>query len=1381
MTTTTIRGSGGGKGGGDSRTPVEAADSLRSKQYAHILDLVSEGEIYGLVDGAKSIYIKEVPLQNPDGSMNFKDVHVAWLNGTQTQAGKKILDSAVKMGLDDVRSETLVGTEVLAGVPIVRNISDPNTTYVVVTVGIPTLLSRNASNGDTSGTSVSINIDVQANGGGYVNKISDTITGKTTSRYQRTYTIALTGSAPWNIRVSRSTPDSASQMLVNNTYFDSYTAVIATHLAYPNSAIVSSSIDSQQFQSIPSRAFDIKGILLKVPSNYNPDTRVYSGIWDGTFKIAWSDNPAWVYYDLITNTRYGLGNYINASQVDKWALYTVAQYCDQLVPSGLGDGAVEPRFTCNLYLQTVGEAFDVVQNLASIFRAITLWSAGSLTVVQDSPASAVSLFSNANVVDGAFEYVGSSVKSRHTVALVSWNNPKDFYRLAVEYVADDEAIVKYGYKPTSIVAFGCTSRGQAHRLGKWLLYSEANETEMVTFRAGLDGVSLYCGAIINTSDFLRSSTRMGGRLVSLVGSTAQLDADVMILSGKSYNISIVLEDGSIFNSAISAQVGNARLVSLMSLPPKPPLPNAMFIVAANDLVPEVWRVVSITESDMNTVEVTAIEHAPQKFALIEQGINFTPAPIGVDLTKQKITGISVSESLYVVTRAAFGIKALLSWTSTAARFKLRYRRADGGAWTSVSLIEPSVELSGMSQTAYQFEITAIDGLGRSYDSATYNYTIFGLSIPPANVSGLSAFTEGFGCRLQWDNNADVDLDHYEVRKGGTSWADATPAYSIAANNILLPPTLSGNYTYRVKAVDTTGNYSVSEATLLVTIANPTPVSITAKIAGTDVVLTWEQSGANYIMDHYEVRHGASFGAGTKLDLPYTAMFKERISYGGTRRYWVVAVDVAGNMSAPASVDVTIAAPSPVTITSQVIDNNVLLNWSDSTTTLPIVKYDIVKGVSFALGTAIGDNGNGRFAAFFEQASGLFTYWISATDSAGNTSTPTSIAATVDQPPDYVLRLNYQLDFNGLVYEFGTNGDAQGWIASGASTNTTSNTLTVTSIGTDPIITKQMNSFILYGCEYPTIQIRLRRIAGAGWDGKVLYSTAGHGTSASYYSQTADAAPAIGEMKVLNFNMSALTVGGQDWNTSIINDIRIDLGATVADVFEIDYIRLVPYSISNVALDGGVLYAALSNQTWEQHFTSNGWASPQDQITAGLPYFWEKSANSGYYEEVIDYGSVLSSTAVTATMTSSVILGAVSVVPTISYKLNWGDAWISAVGLASVVATNFRYVKMRYDFASSGGASLLAITNVSLKLSSKTKTDGGSGTANAADSGGTLVNFNIPFIDVTSITVTAQGTTPILGVYDFVDIANPTFFKALLFNATTGVRYTGPFSWTAKGV
>ncbi|NDD11473.1 MAG: host specificity protein J [Betaproteobacteria bacterium] len=524
---------GGGKGGGGSaRVAQEAPDSLRSKAYARVVDLVCEGEIEGLAAGLQSVYLDDTPIQNPDGSYNFTGVTLETRPGTQQQS--------YIPGFSSVENEVSVGVECKANQPVVRTINDPDVDAVRIKVSIPTLTLQDTTNGDLNGASVSYAIDVQARGAGYVQVLADTVSGKTTSRYQRSYYIPLTGTGPWDVRLRRITADSTQTSLQNKTFFESYTEVIESKLRYPNSALMALRVDASQFTSIPRRSYDLKLLRVRIPSNYFPQTRSYAGVWDGTFKVAWTDNPAWCFYDLVTNTRYGLGSFIPESQVDKWALYRVARYCDELLPNGLG--GYEPRFTCNLYLQSREQAYKVVQDMASIFRGMAYWSGGAITVTQDSPQDPVYQFTASNVIDGEFAYQGSSAKARHTVALVSWTDPDDFYRQKVEYVEDMAGIARYGVVQADVVAMGCTSRGQANRVGKWLLYSEQSESEIITFRTGLEGAVVRPGDVIKVADSSRGGLRLGGRIAAATTASVTLDQD---LPAGSWRISVVLPTGSV--------------------------------------------------------------------------------------------------------------------------------------------------------------------------------------------------------------------------------------------------------------------------------------------------------------------------------------------------------------------------------------------------------------------------------------------------------------------------------------------------------------------------------------------------------------------------------------------------------------------------------------------------------------------------------------------------------------------------------------------------------------------------------------------------------------------------------------------------------------------
>jgi len=810
----TIRGSGGGKdGSGNGRTPVESPDSLRSIQYARVLDLVSEGEIVGLVNGMQSIYLDNTPLQNDDGSYNFTGASVATCVGTQSQG--------YIPGFGAVEAESAVSVAVKAAVPVVRSISNANANAVRVTVSVPALSLQNSDNGDLSGTSVAIAIDVQTAGGGYVERIADTISGKTTSRYQRAYRIDLTGTGPWDVRVRRLTADSVSTTLNNATYWDSYTEIIDAKLRYPNSAVVALSIDAQRFNAIPSRGYEIKGLLVRIPSNYNPTTRTYTGVWDGTFVTAWTDNPAWCFYDLITSARYGLGDFISADQVDKWALYQIGQHCDELVQDGFG--GMEPRFACSLYLQSREEAYKVVNDFATIFCGMTYWGAGSIIPVQDAPSEPVALFTPANVVDGQFEYAGSSVKTRHTVALVSWNDPDDRYKQKIEYVEDPDGIAIYGIVQTEVVALGCTSRGQAHRYGRRILYTERMETETVSFRAGLDGLSVAPGEVFQTSDPVRSGVRMGGRLLSATDTDLTLDAPVTLVGAATYTLWAVLPDGTVQSRPVSTAPGTTDALTVSPAFSEAPQALAMWVLAASNLVPETWRAIGIGESsDGINAEITALKYSPNKYLEIEQDIILGTLQTSTLSARQDApTDLVITGSLYLATSAVVGTRLTASWAGNGVRYEFQYRKQSGN-WVTVRTNTASVDIQPVDPGTYEFTLTAFNTVGARSMPVTATKEVYGKTAAPANLVGLSVIAIAGRAYAGWDLSPDLD-----VQVGGRIMLYHTPLTSGAVweNGVYLAdfngdavsatlPLLTG--TYMAKAIDSSGNFSAASVNYVAT-------------------------------------------------------------------------------------------------------------------------------------------------------------------------------------------------------------------------------------------------------------------------------------------------------------------------------------------------------------------------------------------------------------------------------------------------------------------------------------------------------------------------------------------------------------------------------------
>lgn len=814
-----IRGAGGGGkgggGGGGGRTPVESPDSLRSRQYARVLDLVSEGEVSGLVNGLQSVYLDDTPVQNADGSYNFTGVTLDTRPGTQSQS--------YIPGFGAVESETAVSVAVTAALPVVRSISNANANAVRVTVSVPQLSDQNIENGDVRGTSVTLAIEVQTAGGGYVQKVYDTISGKTTSRYQRAYRIELAGVGPWDIRLSRVTADSTTQTLQNATYWDSYTEIIDAKLRYPNSALVALSVDAERFRSIPRRGYEMRGIHVRIPSNYNPATRTYSGVWNGTFTTGWTNNPAWCFYDMLTSQRYGLGAFIQAEQVDKWALYQIAKYCDELVSDGYG--GMEPRFTCNLYLQSREEAYSLINTMASIFCGLSFWAGGSIVTTQDAPAAPVKLFTPANVIDtdaGPFSYSGSSIKTRHTVALVTWNDPADRYRQKIEYVEDPEGVARYGVVQTEVVAIGCSSRGQAHRFGRRILYAERMETEVIAFRTGLDGLDVVPGDIIQTSDPVRAGVRMGGRVLAATPGAVTLDAPVTLMPGKAYTLWVTLPDGSVQSRAVSTGSGATSTLEVTPGFAAAPQAMAVWVLAAADLVPESWRVVSVTESDGTQADITALAYRADKYAAIERDLILEPLPTSsLDTAQVAPTDLTITESLYLITPVVVGARITVSWAGSAAYYELQYRR-QGSNWQTLSSSTPSVDIQPVEAGHYDFNLVAVNAIGRRSLPVVLVKEIQGKYAPPDDVSSFTVSKVSGVALANWAQHPDLDVQiggrivvRYSPAIGDVDWNDAYVVEEFPGATISgLIPLMTG--TYFAKALDSSGNWSRTAVSFVAT-------------------------------------------------------------------------------------------------------------------------------------------------------------------------------------------------------------------------------------------------------------------------------------------------------------------------------------------------------------------------------------------------------------------------------------------------------------------------------------------------------------------------------------------------------------------------------------
>ncbi|EMI48842.1 hypothetical protein C405_14393 [Stenotrophomonas maltophilia AU12-09] len=731
----------GGKSSSNARTPVETPDSLHSISYAKVLDLISEGEIRGLVAGNQSIYLNEVPIQNSDGSFNFNGVKVETRSGTQ--------DQEYIPGFPSVENEIGVGVE-LRDAPVVRAASGQDLSAVRIRFGVPALQRQNTENGDTEGYAVEYAIDLSTDGGAFSTVLSNAFRGKTTTEYQRSHRIDLPPGNQWQARIRRLTPNANSSTVADTVNVISMTEIIDVKLRYPNCALAAIQIDGSQFQGKPTTAYRIWGRIIRVPSNYDPIARTYTGVWDGTFKSGWTNNPAWVFFDMVTNDRFGLGDRIPLDWVNKWRLYEIAQYCDQMVSDGMG--GMEPRFTCSLYLQTRASAHKVLQDMASMFRGISFYAAGQIMASADMPKDPVYTYSQANVVDGKFTYTGSGGKARHTVALVSWSDPDDFGRQKVEPVQLQEGIARYGVNQIEVTAFGCHSKSQAQRVGLHILYSENLETETVSFAVGLDALNCMPGDVIQVANAKRAGRRNSGRISA--ATTSSLTLDVVPPSMQVGDVlRATLPSGKTQARTINGVNPETRVVTVSAPWSEVPVAHSIWATESTDLVMEQFRVISITEEDGLTYRITGLTHRPDKFGAIDDGTRLEPPPVSIVPPSVQPPPANVRMSSHVVIDQGIATPVLtIEWDAAAKAiaYDVEWRRDDLN-WVRVGRVgTASAEVRGIYAGKYLARVRAVNALNAVSQPALSVLTdIQGKTEPPPSLTSLTAASVVFGIQLAW--------------------------------------------------------------------------------------------------------------------------------------------------------------------------------------------------------------------------------------------------------------------------------------------------------------------------------------------------------------------------------------------------------------------------------------------------------------------------------------------------------------------------------------------------------------------------------------------------------------------------------------------------------
>ncbi|WP_216332826.1 phage attachment tail tip protein J [Escherichia coli] len=716
-----------GKGSSKGHTPREAKDNLKSTQLLSAIDAISEGPIEGPVDGLKSVLLNSTPVLDSEGNTNISGVTVVFRAGEQEQTPPE--------GFESSGSEKVLGTEVKYDTPIIRTITSANIDRLRFTFGVQALV-ETTSKGDRNPSEVRLLVQIQRNGG-WVTEKDITIKGKTTSQYLASVVVDNLPPRPFNIRMRRMTPDSTTDQLQNKTLWSSYTEIIDVKQCYPNTALVGVQVDSEQFGSQQvSRNYHLRGRILQVPSNYNPQTRQYSGIWDGTFKPAYSNNMAWCLWDMLTHPRYGMGKRLGAADVDKWALYVIGQNCDQSVPDGFG--GTEPRITCNAYMTTQRKAWDVLSDFCSAMRCMPVWNGQTLTFVQDRPSDKVWTYNRSNVVmpdDGApFRYSFSALKDRHNAVEVNWIDPNNGWETATELVEDTQAIARYGRNVTKMDAFGCTSRGQAHRAGLWLIKTELLETQTVDFSVGAEGLRHVPGDVIEICDDDYAGISTGGRVLAVNSQTRTLTLDREITLPSSGTTLISLVDGSGNPVSVEVQSVTDGVKVKVSRVPDGVAEYSVWGLKLPTLRQRLFRCVSIRENDNGTYAITAVQHVPEKEAIVDNGAHFDGDQSG---TVNGVTPPAVQHLTAEVTADSGEYQVLARWDTPkvvkGVSFMLRLTvAADDGSERLVSTARTTETTYRFTQLAlgnYRLTVRAANAWGQQGDPASVSFRIAAPAAP----------------------------------------------------------------------------------------------------------------------------------------------------------------------------------------------------------------------------------------------------------------------------------------------------------------------------------------------------------------------------------------------------------------------------------------------------------------------------------------------------------------------------------------------------------------------------------------------------------------------------------------------------------------------------
>lgn len=760
---------GGKKGGGGGHTPVEAPDSLLSSQRLSAIGIISLGPIKGPVNKWKSTYLDNTPIQNASGkddddveSFNFTNMEIQYTLGTQ--------DQLPMTGFDSSQREVPIGIEVKKELPITRSIIDPDVDRLRMTIGVNALFSQN-DQGDTNGTSVEFEILI--NGNLYK---SYSINGKSSSRFYRSYIIDELPPKPFNVTVRRVTADSKSQRLQNAIVWSSYTEIIDAKLSYPNIAMIGIKTDSRHTPNFPNVNSLLDGRIISVPSTYDPETRTYApGIWRGDFKKAWTENPAWIFYDLATNPDVGIGKRISEYGLNKFQLYQIAQYCDELVPDGYG--GKEPRMTAGIWITEQRSAYEVLNDMSSVFRAIVAWNGMQMLAIQDRPTDPVCTYSQANVIDGKFARQYVPLKSIYTAVEVEYADKNNMYQKAIEYVVDDEMVARYGYNVKKITAFACTSRGQARRYGKWVLVTSKLEQCTITFTVGREGLHHLPGDIIEIVDNSWAKTNLGGRVVGINRSAVELDREIKI-KGDSYLSYVVRDNNGQRTERVKILSVTGNVVNLESVPENLN-PDDNWALQTPLVRTELYRAIGVAENDGNYT-ITALQHEPQKQAIVDNSASFEPR--NTTLHQAGVSSVSDAEVNADGSGISLSFKPPANFVGQGLKYQVKLYR-DGNLFDVYDdLQQPALAFNDLPDGDYIAEIRSKNFAGQLSEPVTKSFSI------NFDIKELVTVSKVMGIDLNWRNpifanaNAAIEIwvsqdDNFQHARKLVTLAYPTNSYS----------------------------------------------------------------------------------------------------------------------------------------------------------------------------------------------------------------------------------------------------------------------------------------------------------------------------------------------------------------------------------------------------------------------------------------------------------------------------------------------------------------------------------------------------------------------------------------------------------------------------